>query len=110
MYTKNQEAIRNSLWNFMGSLMNSSLTEDNSKESVMALMSEEMCKFCKNEDEQTIDMNTAKPILKAASWVLNARILEMDKALSSMPEDVRLNSLKGITNLKSMLDEYINTI
>ena len=49
MYTETQDALRNSLWNFFGSILNASILEESrTKENVTALVSEELCKFCKN--------------------------------------------------------------
>lgn len=114
MYTDTQQALRNSLWNFMGSILNASMLEEaQAKESVTALMSEEMCKFVKDEDETSIDMVAAKPILKAASWVLQAKITELNKTLAEAPEvvhDTILKNIDDVQRIKAELDVFIDKI
>lgn len=111
MYTETQEALRNSLWNFMGSMLTASMYDDKkNKESVTALISEELCKFCKNEDETTIDMDAAKPILKAAVWLLNAKETELYNLMEKAPEvakvDIELNICK-YTRAKEALEYFL---
>ena len=114
MYTDTQQALRNSLWNFMGSILTASaLEEAQAKESVMALMSEEMCKFVKDENETSIDMVAAKPILKAASWVLGAKLTELYKTLETAPAvayDPINKNIENIHNIKTELDVFIDKI
>ena len=108
MYTETQEALRNSLWNFMGSILTASVLEEKRrKENVTALMCEELCKFCKKEDETSIDLQAAKPILKAAVWVFEGRKLEMQKAI----EETNVSTMKTTLN-KSIeeMDSLINTL
>ena len=111
MYTETQEALRNSLWNFMGSMLTASMYDDKkNKESVTALISEELCKFCKNEDETTIDMDAAKPILKAAVWLLDAKETELYNLMEKAPEvakvDIELNICK-YTHAKEALQYFL---
>jgi hypothetical protein len=83
-YSNNQQAIRVALWNFMGALLNSSIYEgEQGKQTVVALVSEELSKLCKNEDE-SINMVVAKPILKNAEWVLEARSKEITKTVGEL--------------------------
>ena len=104
MYTDTQQAIRNTLWNFMGSIMDASgYDNENKKQTVTALMSEELCRFCKNDDEKTIDINTAKPILKAAKWVLESKLME-----AKFSNDT--NSIKELSLLIASFDPYINKL
>lgn len=104
MYTDTQQAIRNTLWNFMGSIMDASgYDNENKKQTVTALMSEELCRFCKNDDEKTIDINTAKPILKAAKWVLESKLME-----AKFSNDI--NSIKELSLLIASFDSYINKL
>lgn len=114
MYTETQEALRNSLWNFMGSMLTASIHEENrAKESVTALMSEELCKFVKNEDETSVDMVAAKPILKAASWILNSKLTELYKTLETAPAvayDTINKNIENIHNIKTELDVFIEKI
>lgn len=115
MYTETQEALRNSLWNFMGSILSASMYEENKrKENVTALMCEEMCKFCKKEDEVTIDMQACKPILKAAIWVLEARKLEMQKSKDNLDVDALISpmdkAIDDLSNLINALQSYIDKL
>lgn len=111
MYTQLQQTIRNSLWNFMGSIMDASCNEDVKKENVTALISEEMCKFCRIEDENKeskIDMKTARPILEAAIWILSARKLELQNlSVTSKSIDYTIKELDSI--IKS-LEMYVKRI
>ena len=106
MYTETQEALRNSLWNFMGSILSASIIEDKrKKENVTALMCEELCKFCKTEDETSVDMQAVKPILKAAVWVLEARKLEMIKSRCDIDVDAMITPMeKAIDELSNLID------
>lgn len=114
MYTETQQALRNSLWNFMGSILTASaLEEAQAKESVTALMSEEMCKFVKNEDDTSIDMVAAKPILKAASWILEAKIKDLNSTIKTAPEIAHqaiYNNIENIRSLQLELNEFIDKI
>ena len=104
MYTDTQQAIRNTLWNFMGSIMDASgYDNENKNQTVTALMSEELCRFCKNDDEKTIDINTAKPILKAAKWVLESKLMA-----AKFSNDT--NSIKELSLLIASFDSYINKL
>lgn len=107
MYTETQQVIRNSLWNFMGSIMNASISEENKKENVTALISEELCKFCKT-GEDTIDMKAAKPMLKAVVWILKARKLELyNLPITSEAID---NTIKELETLETSLGAYVDRI
>lgn len=115
MYTETQEALRNSLWNFMGSILSASVYEEKKrKENVTALMCEELCKFCKKEDEVSIDMQASKPILKAAIWVLEARKLEMQKSRNELDVDAMITpmdkAIDELSNLINTLNQYIEKL
>lgn len=111
MYTETQDALRNSLWNFFGSILNASILEESrTKENVTALVSEELCKFCKNEDETSIDMVAAKPILKAAIWILDAKIVELTNVLDTAPEVAHPAIIKNITDVQCLSDDLTDFI
>ena len=57
----------------------------------------------KNDDEKTIDINTAKPILKAAKWVLESKLME-----PKFSNDT--NSIKELSLLIASFDSYINKL
>ena len=109
MYTETQQSIRNSLWNFMGSILNASMFEENSKkkENVTALISEELCKFYKTENEK-IDMQADKTILKSAIQVLKDRRLE----LNSIPlkTDAINKTVDELDTLIASLKAYVDRI
>ena len=108
MYTDTQQAIRNSLWNFMGSLLTASMYEDKrNKESVTAVFSEELCKFCKDENDK-IDILAAKPILKSSIWVLQNRKAEIEP-LPVKSEAIN-KTIEELDNLIASLDMYVNKI
>jgi hypothetical protein len=108
MYTDTQQAIRNSLWNFMGSLLTASMYEDKrNKESVTAVFSEELCKFCKDENDK-IDILAAKPILKSSIWVLQNRKAEIE-SLPVKSEAIN-KTIEELDNLIASLDMYVNKI
>lgn len=102
-YTQEQETLRNAFWNFLGGLIASSPHQDQDKvkENVTALVLEEICKISKNEDE-TLNIQAAKPILKAAEWVVSKRIEEVNLIGFEATEDV--------TQLKELLSKYVNKI
>lgn len=109
MYTDTQQSIRNAMWNFMGTLLSSSPYDEISKkkENVTALMSEELCKFVK-ADDKTLDIKAAKPILKSALWILEARKLELKNINVS---NSAINSgIKEIDILIATLSKYIDKI
>ena len=116
MYTDAQETIRNSLWNFMGNLLTASaFTETKAKESVTALMSEELCKFCKNEDETTVDMVASKPLLKSAVWILEARLNEVKAERSKLDEgtpayEYLTKGIEDMSNLIASLNSFISNL
>lgn len=108
MYTDTQQAIRNSLWNFMGSLLTASMYEDKrNKESVTAVFSEELCKFCKDENDK-IDILAAKPILKSSIWILQNRKAEIE-SLPVKTEAIN-KTIEELDNLIASLDMYVNKI
>ena len=77
------------------------------KENVTALMSEELCKFVK-ADDKTLDIKAAKPILKSALWILEARKLELKNINVS---NSAINSgIKEIDILIATLSKYIDKI
>lgn len=107
MYTDTQQAIRNSLWNFMGSIMDAAYNEERKKENVTALVSEELCKFCKTEDDK-VDMKASKPILKSAQWILKARLFELKKL--PVASEAIDETIKELDNLITLLDGYVDRI
>ena len=67
-YNPHQETIRASLYQFLGGLVMGSPD----KESVIALISEELVKISTKEDE-TFDNNMIKPILKSVVYILTVK-------------------------------------
>lgn len=81
------------------------------KENVTALMSEELCKFCKT-DAGMVDIKAAKPILKSAIWILEARKLEIKKANNNSPLTLQAidETIKELETLIASLQAYIDRI
>lgn len=114
MYTDTQNTIRNTLWNFIGALYTNSAYDDNKKkkENVTALITEELCKFCK-EDENKIDLNAAKPIFKSSIWLLKAKKTELLKDIDEhniVTTDAISSSIKELDMLIEALETYIARI
>ena len=80
---------------------------DKAKESVIAILCEEMAKFCKTE-EDTLDMKAAKPTLRLTEWVLKKRLEDISnlKLKSKAIESTK----KEIEDLIASLDIYISRI
>lgn len=92
----------------MGSLLTASMYEDKrNKESVTAVFSEELCKFCKDENDK-IDILAAKPILKSSIWVLQNRKAEIE-SLPVKSEAIN-KTIEELDNLIASLDMYVNKI
>lgn len=114
MYSKEQEQLRMSLHQYFGSILKASnFTEpEKRKESLIALVAEELCKFCKDEKDN-IDIKSAKPILKATNYLLTQRGSEMYKYMeeeTSLNDEEIEDSLADINWLIQNLDKYIKTI
>lgn len=84
MYTSEQEQLRIGLNQFFGSILTSSNLKEPAmkKQSLVALVVEELTKFCKTEDNQ-IDIIAAKPILRATHYLLENRCNDI---ITSMEE------------------------
>lgn len=110
MYTDQQEALRAALWNFIGAILNSSAYEgDDGKQTVVALISEELVKLCKDEDDK-INMKIAKPILKSTEWLLRERANDITK-LSVELEDNSLDKYaEEISQLCTSIKDYTNKL
>lgn len=113
MYTDEQEQIRMSLHQFFGGIITSSNLEEPQmkRQSLIALVTEELCKFCKDDKEQ-IDVVVAKPILRATEFILKQRCNNIVDNLRSTSLDE--HEIEGMTNelnsLIKSLGKYINTI
>lgn len=86
MYNAQQEALRQGVWNYIGTIISScdiNMSAKDKKQLAIALISEELAKACKTDDN-TIDMYVAKPILKSTEWILSNRIEEASKRIDSV--------------------------
>lgn len=115
-YTKEQEAIRQSFANFLGALMTNSMYENElAKENAIAVLCEELVKYIQNENN-TIDVQLSKPILKSSLWTLQKRKEDMLKDLEKINIegiDVINNTsqyTKDIDFLINSLNDYIKKI
>lgn len=113
MYTKEQEQLRISLNQFFGAiLVNSNYSDPNlAKQSLIALTIEELLKFCKNED-QTIDIVAAKPILRGAHYIIEQRECNIvDKLRStSLSEEEIEEATADLEWIKNDLEKYISSL
>lgn len=113
MYTQEQEQLRMGLVQFLGSILSSSnfAEPEMRRQSVVALVTEELVKICKNQDNN-IDMVAAKPILKATQHILSTRESEIRQDLAdiSMDDDFIEEAVSDISWIKEDLEKYINTI
>lgn len=113
MYTGEQEQLRMSLNQFFGAILTNSKFEDPSlaKQSLIALVIEELLKFCKNEDE-TIDMIAAKPILRGTHYALEQRKFNIEEKLTEegFSEDAIQDAIEDIHWIVSDLNKYISSL
>lgn len=115
MYTEQQESLRSALWNFMGAILNSSTYEgDKGKQTVVALISEEIAKLCQDE-EGKISMEIAKPILRNAEWILRNRsndivVASLNDELSSLSRKNLENAANEISSISDSLKHYTDKL
>ena len=85
--------IRQGLTQYVGSLAQS--IEGDSKEKlqlITAALTEEALGLCMNE-EKKLDFFTAKPILRAAGYILSKRAKETKEDAKVLPEEIRQSLL-----------------
>lgn len=89
MYTEDQENIRQHLSQFFGGILVSSNLKDPSlkKQSLIALVTEEITKLCKTEDGE-IDMIAAKPILRSTNYILESRKKQIQDLGIKIPNEI----------------------
>lgn len=107
MYSNDTQQIRNGLVNYIGSLLIASPFEEKAaRQHVIGMVTEEALKMAMNEDD-TIDMYSAKPFLRACKIIFEKRVLELDQFTSN-------NVVKGqvidYKNTINMLTNLINNI
>lgn len=79
MYSNDQTQIRAGMVNYIGALINSSPFEGRAaKQNVVAVMTEEILKLAKGED-QTVDLYVLKPMIKGMVFIINQRVNELSK-------------------------------
>ena len=91
MYSEMQDQLRLSLTQFFGAILsNSNFKNPNlKKQNLVALVIEELLKVCINEDS-SIDIIAAKPILKASSFLLESRCSEIQESMNKKDIDEEL--------------------
>ncbi len=85
--------IRQGLTQYVGALAQS--IEGDSKEKlqlITAALTEEALRLCMNE-EKKLDFFTAKPILRAAGYILSKRAKETKEDAKVLPEEIRQSLL-----------------
>lgn len=112
MYTEMQEQLRMSLAHFFGSiLVNSNFKDPNLKrQSLVALVIEELLKICKTEDGQ-IDIVASKPIIRGANYLLENRMNNIVDQLrsTSLNEEEIEEATKDLYDIVSSLNKYLET-
>lgn len=109
-YTSEQETLRAAITNFIGVAASSSMYEGkDAVRNVIALFLEELVQYTVNEDE-TIDMNSSKPILRASVYVLEQRKKNIidnyrEKFETEPPESLTSELDKIIQSLKDYIDK-----
>lgn len=113
MYSEMQEQLRLSLAQFFGAILVNSKFKDpeRKRQSLVALVIEELLKVCKTEDGQ-IDMITAKPIIKATHYLLENRIGDITKEMESngIASEVIDDALEDLHWITGDLRKYLDTI
>ena len=108
-YNPHQETIRASLYQFLGGLVMGSPD----KESVIALISEELVKISTKEDE-TFDNNMIKPILKSVVYILTVRYNNLLKdSTNTFGHKIPDSITESLNKQKALIDElniYINNL
>lgn len=109
-YTSEQETLRAAITNFIGVAASSSMYEGkDAVRNVIALFLEELVQYTQEDDN--INMNSAKPIFRASVYVLEERRRnirnEYIKTFNSDPPD---NLTSELDNLIESLNEYIKKI
>lgn len=113
MYTAEQEQLRSSLNQFFGTiLVNSNLKDkEYKKQSLVALVIEELLKVCKDDKEQ-VDIIAAKPIIKATHYLLEKRktdIVDNLRSTSLDEEDID-NATEDLEWIVNDLKKYIDSL
>ena len=114
MYTQEQDQLRMSLIQFFGSILANSNFEDASmrRQSLIALVTEELIKVCKSGNENGIDMIASKPLLRATQHIIHTREQEIRKELNDlcMNDDDIEDAVENMTYIRAGLENYIKTI
>lgn len=109
-YTSEQETLRAAINNFIGVAASSSMYEGkDAVRNVIALFLEELVKYIQTDDG--MNMNAAKPILRATVYILESRRKE---AIESFKEafDCEPNELltEDLDRLIQSMNDYINKL
>lgn len=110
-YSKEQEALRSAITNFIGVAASSSAYKnDRARENVISLFVEELVKIGQNEDN-TVNMKTLRPLFKSVIWILQCRRNDIVKSYKeNFNQDPPIAFTQEIDTLVELLDIYINKI
>ena len=113
MYSETQQQLRLSLTQFFGAILSNSNFKNPSmkKQNLIALVMEELLKACENEDG-TVDMIAAKPILRGSHFLLQKRMNNIETKMNENGLDNELikNATEDIKCIITDLDKYIASL
>ena len=113
MYSEMQEQLRLSLTQFFGAILVNSQFKDSTmkKQSLVALVMEELLKVCKTQDDIT-DMIVAKPILRAGQFLLERRNCEIQEELkkNNIDEELIEDATEDLQWMIADLEKYIASL
>lgn len=96
----------------MGALLNASAFEgDLQKENVIALLSEELCKYVCDNSEHKVDIKIANPIFQSTLYLLKR--YKQDMINDAKEIDLNIEQSQPIINITetiNILDNYINSL
>lgn len=105
-YTNEQETLRAAITNFIGIAASSSMYEGkDAVRNVIALFLEELVKYV--QTEEGININAAKPILRATIYILTERKHEASEAMKKMG---LIPNTTELDNLINSLNDYISKL
>lgn len=97
---------RQGLTQYVGALLTSLKGEDKARaQLIVAALCEESLKLCMNNDAQKFDYFAAKPVLRAASFVLSKRAEEMKADASGLPDSIRRSLMLLSANYSKLAQE-----
>lgn len=102
---------RQGLTQYVGALLDSLKGEVKAKaQLVVAALCEEALKLCINNDNQRLDFFAAKPVLRAASFVLSKRAEEMKADANGLPDTIRRSLMLLSANYSRMSQQLTEIV